>query len=94
MASHYSIFLRILDRLTGNVDELLTDKGIRLARMQAWKRAIDIWNAESDEQRSGLIAELDTHATKMSQAITPKTRIPSWLFNPFRRTDRFLASLF
>lgn len=93
VSNRYSVALRILDRLTGRGDELLTDKGIRLARADAWSAAQALAEAPDGTTRAALRADLDRNASATARLVEASTTILSKLVPPIRRADQVLAGL-
>jgi len=92
ISSHYSFVLGFLDKLSGNKDEILTDRGIRAARDRAWTRAVALADAPNQAVRENLRGELAQTALTAARLLAP--RPPSLLVRlipPFRRWDRALA---
>ncbi len=92
VSSHYSFVLGFLDRLTGDIDEILTDTGIRAARDRAWMRAVALADAPNQSVRDDLLHELAQNALDAARLLAPKPpSLLARLIPPFRRWDRALA---
>ncbi len=92
ISSHYSFVLGFLDRLTGGIDEILTDTGIRATRDRAWTRAVALADAPSQSVRDELLRELEQTALETARLLAPKPpSLLARLIPPFRRWDRTLA---
>lgn len=81
----------LLDRLWGNVDEKLIDRGIREFREHAWQLAVQLSEAESDEERQALMIEYDRKTAELNRSIQqPRNqiiRMAWWLIRLFEEKD-------
>lgn len=95
ISSQYSFVLGFLDRLSGNKDEILTDRGIRAARYRAWTRGVALADAPNQAVRDNLLGELAQTAMAVAQLLAPKPpSLLARLIPPLRRWDRALAHWF
>lgn len=92
ISSHYSFMLGFLDRLAGDLDEILTDAGIRAARDRAWARAVALTDAPNQSVRDDLLRDLARTSLNAARLLAPKPpSLLASLIPPFRRWDRMFA---
>lgn len=81
----------LLDRLWGNTDEKLIDRGIREFREHAWQLAVLLSESGSDDERQALILEYDRRTAELNRAIQqPRNqiiRLAWWLIRLFEEKD-------
>jgi hypothetical protein len=81
----------LIDRFAGRVDEKLIDLGIRNFRGRAWQIALEISEASSDDEKSGLIKKFDQQVADLNRSILhPEKkliRIFWWLVRLFEKKD-------
>jgi hypothetical protein len=93
LGRRYSLILRYLDRFTGHDDELLTDRGIRAARSDAWRFAIELADAPSEAAAARVRARIDERASALAHLLGASSSALSGPVLLVRRLDGALASL-
>jgi hypothetical protein len=92
VSSHYSSILGSLDTLFGKQDEIITDKGIRIARGRAWKKAQALTQAPTQAARDSVLKQIGKTALTEVELLAPKPpALLASLIPPLRRWDRIIV---
>jgi hypothetical protein len=94
VSRHYSLALWLFDRIGGRRDEILTDKGIRASRSDAWRGAVNLADAPTAEIRQSLLGLLDSKASAAAELLATPSSLWGRVMPRIRGTDRALARFF
>jgi len=87
VAKRYGPYVRWLDRLGENYDEIVTNYGIRMARGLAWYNAVRLHDPRSEADTRAAIEH--SPAVVVSNVLRPPIRSVRWLL----RASRLLVSV-
>lgn len=90
LGDKYVPFFGIADRFLGRFDERVAGFSIEKARLNAWKSAVSLANAQSDEERALVTRSISDNATVFARLILLPTR-RSWLLKLRQVFERLTA---